>query len=86
MSHRTWGSSKIVVSTTWDADWDSCSIANHAIIILNPSPCHNQEVLIITNREIKKLIEKFVGLYKINILEKCSRVEVTNIDGNSPSS
>jgi len=38
------------------------------------------------NREIKKLMEKFVGLYKENYIRKCDRVEVTGIDENSSGS
>ena len=41
----------------------------------------------IRNRETKKLIEKFVGLYKIKkiISEKYSRVGVTSVNENSSS-
>ena len=39
----------------------------------------------IKNRETKKLMEKFVGLYKIKkTIRKCSGVGVTIINENSP--
>ena len=52
MSHRIWGSSKIVTPTIWGTDWDNCSAADYVIIILDPSPCYNQEVLIVTLTEV----------------------------------
>ena len=55
MSHRIWGSSKVIVPTIWGTDWDICSVANHVIITLDPSPCYNQEVSIITAETIRKL-------------------------------
>ena len=38
------------------------------------------------NKEIKKLIEKFVRPYKENYIRKCGGVVVTSIDENLPSS
>jgi len=47
-SHNTWGRGKDIAPTTWGADWDSCSTADHVGIILDFSPCHIQEALVIT--------------------------------------
>ena len=48
MSYNTWGLSKVMVSITWGANWDSCGTANCIIIILNPSPYYILEVSIVT--------------------------------------
>jgi len=66
MSHDTWGRDKDITPTTWGANWDTCSIADHVVTILDPSPYYIQKVSIITysnnkgniSREIGKIVQR----------------------------
>ena len=49
-SYNTWGWSKDITLTTWGANWDTCSVADHVVIALDPNPCYIQEVSIIINK------------------------------------
>ena len=74
VSHKIWGLSKAIAPTTWGTDWDNCGTANHVLIILDFSSCHDHEAsivilydslkmfrLIILLNILGKLIEKVIG-------------------------
>ena len=48
MSHNIWGRGKDTTPTTWGADWDYYSTADHVVIILCPSLWCILEVSIVT--------------------------------------
>ena len=55
------GRNEIVVPTTWGADWDYFSTADHHCHTLCPYPCCLQEVSIITRLYLGKNLRKDKG-------------------------